>query len=152
MKIKYLVSLFALLWSLNILANEAMIYAETKYSVGTETVLESASPKNAFMVVFEDDGTTGYFYGLDRDIKENPILDALHIYNSDNVTDKHLPSVAQIVWSGDGNKALLLINDYPHAAFDFEAKRGYCRNNFPPPNKKWTKHSREWTDDVLSLF
>lgn len=134
------------------MAEEAMIYAETQFTVGAETVLESGSPKNNFMVVFEDDGDTGYLYGLDRSREENPILDALHIYNVANVTDKHLPSEAQIVWSGDGNKALLLINDYPHAAFDFDAKRGYCRTNFPPPDTKWTQYNHEWSDDVLSLF
>lgn len=134
------------------MADEAMIYAETKFTVGTETVLESGSPRNSFMVVFEDDGDTGYLYGLDISREGNPILDALHIYNVTNVTDKHLPSEVKIVWSGDGNKALLLINDYPHAAFDFEAKRGYCRTNFPPPDKNWTKYSHEWSDDVLSLF
>ena len=134
------------------MTEEAMIYAEAEFSVGVDTILESASPKNSYMVVFEDDGDTGYFYGLDRSREENPILDALHIYNSANVTDKHLPSEAQIVWSGDGNKALLLINSYPHAAFDFAAKRGYCRTNFPPPDTKWTKYSHEWSDEVLTLF
>ncbi|WP_432210071.1 DUF2251 domain-containing protein [Marinobacter alkaliphilus] len=134
------------------MADEAMIYAETDFTVGEETILESGSPENSFMVVFEDDGDTGYLYGLDRSREGNPILDALHIYNVANVTDKHLPSKAQIVWSGDGNKSLLLINGYPHAAFDFAAKRGYCRTNFPPPDKKWTKYSHEWSDEVLELF
>ena len=90
------------------MADEAMIYAETEFTVGVNTTLESGSPKNRYMVVFEDDGDTGYLYGLDRGRDGNPILDALHIYNVVNVTDKHLPSEAQIVWSGDGNKALLL--------------------------------------------
>jgi len=134
------------------MADEAMIYAEAEYTVGTETTLESASPKNNYLVVFEDDGETGYFYGLDTLREGNPILDALHIYNVANVTDKDNPSVAQIVWSGDGGKALLLINDYPHAAFDFAAKRGYCRTNFPPPDTSWTEHGHEWNDEVLSLF
>lgn len=134
------------------MADEAMIYAETEFTVGAKTVLESGSPENGFMVVFEDDGDTGYLYGLDRSRDGNPILDALHIYNVANVTDKHLPPNVQIVWSSDGNKSLLLINGYPHAAFDFVAKRGYCRTNFPPPDKKWTQYSHEWRDEVLELF
>ncbi|WP_334079059.1 DUF2251 domain-containing protein [Microbulbifer sp. M83] len=134
------------------MADEAMIYAEVDFTVGEETILESGSPENSFMVVFEDDGDTGYLYGLDRSRNGNPILDALHIYNVANVTDKHLPSAAQIVWSGDGNKALLLINGYPHAAFDFLGKRGYCRTNFPPPDEKWTQYTHEWSDEVLELF
>jgi hypothetical protein len=152
MSIKHLLLTITITWSLISMADEAMIYAETVFTVGVNTTLESGSPKNRYMVVFEDDGDTGYLYGLDRGRDGNPILDALHIYNVVNVTDKHLPSEAQIVWSGDGNKALLLINGYPHAVFDFVAKRGYCRTNFPPPDKKWTKYSHEWSDDVLALF
>lgn len=87
------------------MAEEAMINADTKFAVGTETVLESGSLKNSLMVVFEDDGDTGYLYGLDRSREGNPILDALHIFNVANVTDKQLPSEAQIVWSGDGKKS-----------------------------------------------
>lgn len=134
------------------MTEEAMIYAEANFTAGTEIVLDSGSPKNAFMVVFEDNGETGYFYGLDRNQEDNPILDALHIYNVADVTDRHVPSQAQVVWSGDGNKALLLINSYPHAAFDFTGQRGYCRTNFPPPDTKWTSYSHEWNDEVLSLF
>jgi hypothetical protein len=152
MNIKYLLMIIAFSWSLTTIAEEAKIYAETTFTVGTETVLESGSPNNNFMVVFEDDGNAGYLYGLDRKREGSPILDVLFIYTVANVTDKHMSSEAQIVWSGDGIKALLMINGYPHAAFDFEAKRGYCRANFPPPDTKWTKYSHEWSDDVLSLF
>jgi len=62
----------------------------------------------------------------------NPILDALHMYGAEDVTDAHLPSTVQVVWSGDGMKSLMLINNYPHAVFNFEDKRGYCKFNFPP--------------------
>lgn len=120
-------------------------------NVGEETVIEDESPKTCFAVVFEDDGETGYFYGLDRSL-DDPILDALHIYNSDAVTDKNIPSKVQILWSQDGLKAALIINQYPHAVFDFEGKRGYCRSNFPPPNECWTKFSHEWDDAARNLF
>ncbi len=131
---------------------EALICAEQKFTVGKQIVVNCNSPKNSFAVVFEDDGETGYFYGLDTSREENPILDALHIYNVNNVTDKDIPSVVQIVWSDDGKKALLMINEYPHAAFDFVAKRGYCRTNFPTPDHKWTKYGHEWDDSVMKLF
>src|SRR5690606_36714734 len=105
MHIRHLVLAVTISWSLFAMADEAMIYAETQFTVGAETVLESGSPENSFMVVFEDDGDTGYFYGLDRSRDGNLILDALHIYNVANVTDMHLPSNVQIVRSGDGNKS-----------------------------------------------
>jgi len=80
-------------------------------------------------------------------------VDALHIYNVTNVTDRHIPSTVQIVWSSDDLKALLLINRYPHAAFDFSTKRGYCRTGFPPPTHTgWTQHSHEWDDKVVEMF
>jgi len=131
---------------------ESAIYAEEALTVGTGTVVDSWSPQGRYAVVFEDDGETGYFYALGAVGEENPILDALHIYNVDSVADRERPSTLQIVWSADGLKAALVINRYPHAAFDFEARRGYCRTGFPPPNPGWTQHGHEWDDAVLELF
>jgi hypothetical protein len=92
-------------------------------------------------------------YALDTSRVDDPIVDAMHIYNASVVTDKHLPSKAQIVWSQDGLKAALLINRYPHAIFDFAAKRGYCRTGFPvPAPDKWTKFGHEWDENALDLF
>lgn len=114
-------------------APSAGITVEQEITVGEPVVVDGPSPLTAFAVVFEDDGETGYFYGLDTSRKENPILDALHIYNVSNVTDRHIPSKVQIIWSADGLKSALLINRCPHAIFDFQSKRGYCRTGFPPP-------------------
>ena len=120
--------------------------------VGTPTVVEAPSPKARFVVVFEDDGETGYFYAVDPSRGEQPILDALHIYNVESVADRDRPSTLQIAWSASGEHAALLINSYPHAVFDFADKRGYCRTGFPPPDGKWTSHSHEWQDAALSFF
>jgi len=131
----------------------ARLVAEQEIRVGEPTVLERASPTPPFAVVFEDDGDTGYFYALDTSREGNPIVDALHIYNVAGVTDRHLPSTVQIIWSADDRKAALLINGYPHAVFDFAARRGYCRGGFPPPAPdSWTKHGHEWDDGVQELF
>ena len=148
---KKLLIIVATLWMGSAMA-ESQIYAEETLLVGTETIVSSNSPSKTYQVVFEDDKETGYFYGLDTSIKGNSIVDALHIYNVSSVTDKEKPSKVQIVWSGDGNKALLLINRYPHAAFDFTAKRGYCRTGFPPPSKNWSSEGHDWDDKVLGLF
>jgi hypothetical protein len=119
---------------------------------GQAVVIEGPSPIGALSVVFEDDGDTGYFYGLDFAKSENPIIDALHIYNVANVSDRDRPSTVEILWSADGLKACLLINGYAHAVFDFEAKRGYCRTGFPPPDIKWTSYSHGWEDSALEPF
>ena len=43
----------------------------------------------------------------------------MHIYNVASVTDKDKASTVRIGWTADGCKVVLLINDYPHAVFDF---------------------------------
>jgi hypothetical protein len=133
-------------------APAASITVEQDITVGEPVVVDGPSPLTQFAVVFEDDRETGYFYGLDTSQKDNPILDALHIYNVTNVTDRNIPSKVQIVWSADGLKSALLINKYPHAIFDFQAKRGYCRTGFPPPAKSWSAEGHEWDDKAQELF
>ena len=129
------------------------LIAQQDIRVGEPSVVEGVSPTLPLAVVFEDDGDTGYFYALDKSRPDNPIVDSLHIYNVASVSDKNLPSTVQIVWSQDGKKAALLINRYPHAIFDFEACRGYCRTGFPPPAKDgWTKHGHEWNNKAEELF
>ena len=127
--------------------------ADQDIRVGEATVVEGPAEQPPFIAVFEDDGETGFFYALDTTRGENPVVDALHIYDVAAVTDKHLPSKVQIVWSEDDRKVGLLINGYPHAVFDFAAKRGYCRSGFPPPSGgEWSAQGHEWDDAALKLF
>ena len=120
--------------------------------VGQPAVYPCNSPANSFSVVFEDDGDTGYLYAYDRSRPESPILDALHIYNVAAVTDRERPSTLQVAWSDDGLKAVAILNRSPHAVFDFEARRGYCRTNYPPPDPAWTSHGHAWDDAAIHLF
>ena len=131
------------------------IETEETIRVGEATTIASCSPSTEYQVVFEDDCETGYFYGVDNTREEHVIVDALHIYNVRNVVDKDKPSLVQIIWSEDGFKAALLINEFPHAVFDFAAKRGYCRTNFPnlpSSDSDWSTHSKEWNDAAMDLF
>ena len=127
------------------------LVAEETITVG-QPVVEGPSPSTSFGVVFADDGNTGYLYGCDYSRPENPIVDAMHIYNLEQVVDREKPSVVQLVWSQDGLKAALLINRYPHAIFDFEDKRGYCRSGLPPADRNWTEHDHTWDDGAIDLF
>ena len=103
--------------------------------------------------MFEDDGQTGYFYAYERTAPAGTILDAVQIYSVKNVTDRELPSVAEIVWSADGLKAALLINSHPHAVIDFDDRRAYSRTNFPPTTGPWSDHERvPWSDDLMRLL
>jgi hypothetical protein len=130
------------------------ITAEQEFIVGRQTTVEGAAPEGSFVAVFEDDQDTGYFYALDVSCEGNPIQDALQIYNVVNVTDRDKPSVVKIGWSVDSQKVALLINGHPHAVFDFQSKRGYCRTGFPPPatNSAWAIHGHEWDDNAVGLF
>ena len=124
-----------------------------EYIPGDETWYASDSPSSNFSGVFEDDGQTAYFYAYDRGRAESPILDAVHIYNVSNVRDREIPSVVEIIWSPDGLKAALLINEYPHAVIDFARKQAYCRTGFPPPTGAWRDSQRlPWQDSLMKWF
>lgn len=130
------------------------ITAEQEFFVGTDTIIQGPAPEGTLQAVFEDDEDTGYFYALDMSCDGNRIQDALHIYNVANVSDRDKPSVVKIGWSTDSSKVVLLVNGYPHAVFDFHAKRGYCRTGFPPPSMEgtWSHASHAWDDAAIQLF
>ena len=131
------------------------IAAQETLRVGRPLVVDADSPTSRYAVVFEDDGLSGLFYAVDTDIEDaNPVQDALLVYVAADVTDAALESTLEIGWSDDGRKALLLINDQPHAAFDFERRQGWCLTGLPEAalNKAWSKAARQWSEDVEALF
>ncbi|MGZ2275839.1 DUF2251 domain-containing protein [Neisseria meningitidis] len=115
------------------------------FTVGTPEVLQSFFEYVPYGVVFEDDGDTGYFYATSKD----GILDALHIYNVEDVSDKHIPNHVLILWDDACTIAALCINDYIHAVYDFVAQAGYCRNGFPETGGEWVKVENRVLDDEL---
>ena len=131
------------------MANEPtlLIYDELNFNVGDETFLDSIT-ENGNAVVFEDDGTTGYFYAVNS--TDNSIMDALHVYDVSSIIDKHKSSKVKILWNNSQTRAFLTINDYYHAVFDFIYKSGYCRNGFPESYGSWSNNSdRKLTDDLF---
>jgi hypothetical protein len=124
------------------------------YTAGEATFIESASEENNYAVVFEDDTDTGYFYAVEVDAKtgQQKILDAVHIYNIEEVQPEQRAGNINIVWSTDWLRCALIINKYCHAVFDFANQGGYCRNEFPPPNSIWTKGERTLTDEMVAAF
>ena len=131
------------------------IVAGESFKVGQPLVVDADSPIGRYAVVFEDDGETGCFYAVDTDIEDgNPVQDALLVYVAADVTDAELASTLEIGWADDGLKALLLINEVPHAAFDFARRQGWCLSALPEAavNKAWSKGPRGWSEDVEALF
>ena len=124
------------------------------FTPGEKAFYASDSPSSSFSGVFEDDGDTGYFYAYDRAAPEDErILDACHIYDVARVTDRNRRSDVEVVWTDDGLKAALLINDYAHAVVDFRVRQAYCRSNFPPPTGPWRAETRvPWSDALLADF
>ncbi len=124
------------------------------FQPGDNSFVAEDSPGGHHSAFFEDDGDTGYFYAVDLARTDHRILDAVQIYNVANVVDKARPSSLEIIWSEDGLKCALLINGYPHAAFDFAAQRGFCRTNFPnfPDQSEgcWSQSDHSWSDDAVA--
>lgn len=110
---------------------------------GVKCTLESDSPDAARGVVFEDDGSTGYFYARDYSMPQHLFVDALHIYAVEGVTDRDRPSTMKIIWTRDFDAAALLINQRPHAVFHFGQRCGYAQDPFPAadPRTGW-RHAR----------
>ncbi len=130
------------------LKQNLIIYEELTFTIGEDTFIDSTTENNN-TVIFEDNLETGYFYAVNRS-NNLEVLDGLHIYNVENVTDKNISSTLKILWSEDQSKAFLSINNYYHAMYDFENKAGYCRNGFPESNSNWTKiKERKLTDELL---
>ena len=126
------------------------IQAEIK--IGDPTVLESDLPSGEHGVVFEDDGETGYFYARDYQVEEKLFVDAMHIYSVKGVVDADQLSSLRIIWSRDFTKSALLVNNSPHAVFDFADKVGYCLDEFPEPDPETGWQRKGWSSELKDWF
>ncbi len=116
--------------------------------IGEKRVIEAPAPDGPFVVAFEDDGETGYFYACEKGAPTF-IQDAVHIYNV--AQSGHMaPMGLDIFWSSDHHVAALFIERVAHAVFDFGGKRGWCRSAFPAPAPDWNGH--EWDEACLELL
>ena len=127
--------------------------------------LSSDSPTVPWTVVFEDEGLAGYFYACDRSqtTQEQSILDAMLIYNvgalaaSDAELERPVSErIATVEWSRDGMQAVLYLDGTAQALFDFQARCGYCRMDFPNflANRAdtWRKSNHAWSEAALEQF
>jgi hypothetical protein len=127
--------------------------------------LSSDSPAVPWTVVFEDEGVAGYFYACDRSqqVHDHSILDAMLIYNVEALaaSDAKLERptaerIATVEWSRNGMQAVLYLDGAAQGLFDFGARCGYCRMNFPnflgDQGDTWRRESHAWSDAVLQRF
>ncbi len=121
------------------------------------------SPAVPWTVVFEDEGVAGYFYACDRSqqTQEASILDAMLIYNVGSLKEPTGPGetgerLAAVEWSRDGLQAVLYLDGTAQALFDFAARAGYCRMDFPnflsEQGDPWQKSSHAWNEAALQRF
>jgi hypothetical protein len=123
------------------------------------------SPIVPWTVVFEDEGIAAYFYACDRSQEkhEYSILDAMLIYNvaalakSDAELNRPEPQrIATVEWSRNGLQAVLYLDGTAQALYDFEARAGYCRMDFPnfleEQGDTWRKSTHAWSDAALQRF
>jgi hypothetical protein len=126
---------------------------DVTHRIGEPVIIESHSAENAYQVIFEDDGDTGYFYAAEEESgKPLRILDMLFIYEVAAVDKKARNVKLAIVWSTDWQRVALIIGNDCYAVFDFEGHGGYNLAGFPPPNEIWTKHPRALTAEMVSGF
>ncbi len=120
--------------------------------------LSSDSTAAPWSVVFEDEGVAAYFYACDRSHErlEDSILDAVLVYNVGKLSNPERDYLAVIEWSADGMRAMLYLAGNAQAIFDFAARRGYSRTNFPNfqdgQDARWSRASHEWSDALLQEF
>ncbi len=120
---------------------------------GTPCLVICPAPSGPYHAQFEDDGTTGYFYGLDTRLSAGErVVAALHVYNVETLAHRNRPAEIEIRWARDGTMAALVVNREFRAVLDFAARRGYCRTNLPAPNTAWTNHDYAWDDRVTTWF
>jgi hypothetical protein len=123
-----------------------------EHRVGNAVVHEAYSPDGRFSVFFEDDGESGYLYGLDLTDaapEDMPIVDALFIYDVAAVADRHATYPVEIRWADDGHRAGLFVEGRCHAVFDFDQRRASCRTGFPPASGEFTA-SHEWDESLTA--
>jgi hypothetical protein len=113
-------------------------------------LLSSTAAHGSYEVMFEDDGTTGYFYAIST--RPGPeLLDALHVYNVADIADRQVPVAASIIWNEAEDAAAFVLNGYCHALYDFHQRAGFCRTGFPPPRQE-QEVSRELTDELVDQY
>jgi hypothetical protein len=124
-------------------------------------LLVSHSPASPWTAVFEDEGPAGYFYACDRTrgTHNEDILDAMLLYHTAALSKQPgapAERLGAIEWSVDGSQAVFSLDGRPQALFDFGARRGYCRLDFPnfltQNGQSWKRDTHAWSDAAFAQF
>ena len=129
-----------------------VLTAEQVLHVGRAGIIDGTRPHGEFAAAFEDDRETGYFYAVDGAASEHCVHAAAHIYTVGSMVRSHERVSVKVGWSSDSAKVVLMVDDVPHAVFDFLARQGFCRTGFPsgPTHGGWAMIA--WSDSVMERF
>ncbi len=127
----------------------ALLVSEHPILAGRPIVIEGRSPGAALGTRFEDDGATAYFYALDLESNEHPVVDSMLIYHVAQIPNRAQPMLLQVIWSTDGQMSGLLLDGQAQAIFDFKRRRGYCRSGMPPAGEVWSVEGHDWNKQAL---
>jgi hypothetical protein len=116
---------------------------------GVPRTISERGPDRRFSVAFEDDGDTGYLYGIEAEAEEQRIVDALQVYVVRQADNEQRTHELEFRWADGGSRVGLFIDGQCHAVFDFLARRAACRLGFPPSNGTFTE-SHDW-DEGLAI-
>ena len=123
-----------------------------KITIGDSCFIQSEAAEHTFVVVFEDDGETGYFYAAEKDTTGSlSILDMLFIYDAQHISGSEKHAKLSVLWSTDWQRCGLILNNTCHAVFDFHNKAGYNITGFPPP-VLWSSTERKLTAEMVTSF
>ena len=118
--------------------------------IGDGCFIQSEDAEHDFVVVFEDDRETGYFYAAEKDATGSlSILDMLFIYDAQHISGSEKHAKLSVLWSTDWQRCGLILNNTCHAVFDFHNKAGYNITGFPPP-VLWSSTERKLTAEMVT--
>ncbi|MGF1770646.1 DUF2251 domain-containing protein [Enterovibrio makurazakiensis] len=123
-------------------------FKHEKIYPGTPCNFRSESPIGRYEVVFEDDGNSGYFYPLDNEKENNPIITAFGIYQCNEPSEDHMK--VSILWGEDATKVALLVDGVAQAYFDFSLYKGTCKSEFCPVKKDIEFYG--WNEQFMENF
>jgi hypothetical protein len=123
-----------------------------------DAYLAADSSTYPWYVVFEDEGVAAYFYACDRTrgTGDEAIVDAMLIYNVGSLRDPEKQRLASIQWSPDGLQAVMYLDGVSQALYDFSARTGSCRLDFPnfmeSQGENWRKSTHAWDESAIQKF
>ncbi|MDA1353132.1 MAG: DUF2251 domain-containing protein [bacterium] len=115
--------------------------------------IHSQSPVSPYAGVFESDDDGAVFCAVSLSSEQEPdVDDVIEIFTKNELDAINENSDIRIMWSKDGDKCALLINDNFYAMFDFLKKEGHTRNTTSTPESGWTRVAFKWTDAISEEF